>query len=82
MIRPIDAHVHLGNLTKLYDLARLRRDLDEAACEGAAVFAFPEDMYRRVDSPDHRERANRYVLEFTCDQRAQYRIEPPCNPDS
>ncbi len=63
MMRPIDAHVHLGNLTKLYDLARLRRDLDEAACEGAAVFAFPEDMYRRVDSPEHRERANRYVLE-------------------
>ena len=63
MMRPIDAHVHLGNLTKVYDLARLRRDLDEADCEGAVAFAFPEDMYRRADSREHRERANRYVLD-------------------
>ena len=62
-MRPIDAHVHLGNLTKPYDLTRLRRDLREGACEGAVVFAFPEDMYRRVDSVEHRERANGYVLD-------------------
>ena len=62
-MRVIDAHLHLGNNpgTKQYDLSELARDLGEAGAEGAVCFAFPEDMYRTVDDPEVRRRANEYV---------------------
>ncbi|MEM2936797.1 MAG: amidohydrolase family protein [Candidatus Bathyarchaeia archaeon] len=64
-MRIIDAHVHLGNnrQTKYYSLRELRRDLKEAGAQGAVVFAFPEDIYRKLDSPAYRLEANNYVLE-------------------
>lgn len=37
-------------------------DLHEAGADGACIFAFPEDMYRTVDSPESRIQANEYVL--------------------
>jgi len=64
-MRIIDAHVHLGDKpeTKFFDLADLDANLDKAGAAGAVVFAFPEDMYRKADSPAHRAEANRYVLD-------------------
>ncbi|MDD5557046.1 MAG: amidohydrolase family protein [bacterium] len=61
----IDCHVHCGNdrRTKYYPAGRLVRDLEESAVNGAVLFAFPEDMYRRVDRKARRIAANDYVLE-------------------
>ena len=65
-MRIIDAHIHLGNRreTKYYSIEELRRDLREAGAQGAVVFAFPEDIYRVVDTVESRVRANKYVLEM------------------
>ncbi|MFQ6075582.1 MAG: amidohydrolase family protein [Candidatus Bathyarchaeia archaeon] len=73
-MRIIDAHVHLGNnpKTKYYTLKELRRDLGEASAQGAVVFAFPEDMYRTIDSEESRVRANEYVLEASKSSRDIY----------
>jgi len=61
----IDAHVHLGGNrhTKCYPPERMLADLAEAGADGAVVFAFPEDMYRKTDTPEARAAANEYVLE-------------------
>ena len=61
----IDAQIHCGDnrQTKYYSLAEVERDLAEAGAGGAVLFAFPEDMYRLVDTPEARRRANEYVLE-------------------
>jgi len=62
-MRIIDAHVHLGDQPhKAYTLDTLQADLREAGATGAVVFAFPEDMYRIVDSPESRTAANDHVL--------------------
>jgi hypothetical protein len=64
-MRIIDAHIHCGNnrATKAFDIAEVRANLAEAGAVGAVLFAFPEDMYRLVDTPESRRRANEYVLE-------------------
>lgn len=61
----IDAHTHCGNnkKTKFYSINDVRRHLNEADADGAVIFAFPEDMYRIVDSPESRLRANEHVLQ-------------------
>jgi len=64
-MRMIDAHIHCGNWTKIYTLEKMKKDLKEAGCCGAAVFAFPEDMYRLTDTPERRIEANNYVLEIS-----------------
>lgn len=63
----IDAHVHIGNnpTTKYYTLKEIKRDLREAGAHGACLFAFPEDMYRMIDSPTSRYAANEYVLKVS-----------------
>jgi predicted TIM-barrel fold metal-dependent hydrolase len=63
----IDAHVHIGNnpSTKYYTLKEIRRDLREAHAHGACLFAFPEDMYRMIDSATSRLAANEYVLKVS-----------------
>jgi hypothetical protein len=64
-MRIIDTHIHIGKnpRTKYYDLGDLERDLSEAGAHGAVIFAFPEDIYRKIDSPDYRLEANKYILE-------------------
>ena len=64
-IRIIDSHIHVGSnkKTKYYGEEELWRDLNEAGAQGAVIFAFPEDMYRTVDSVESRIRANEYVLD-------------------
>lgn len=61
----IDAHIHIGNnpTTKYYTLDEIFQDLQEAGAQGACLFAFPEDMYRLVDSAASRISANQYVLQ-------------------
>jgi len=61
----IDAHIHLGanRHTKHYPAEQMLVDLAEANADGAVVFAFPEDMYRKTDSPPARAAANEYVLD-------------------
>ena len=73
-MRIIDAHIHLGNNpeTKFFDLPQLETRLDEAGAVGAVLFTFPEDMYRIVDLPEHRARANRHVLEATLPGKTIY----------
>lgn len=63
-VRIIDSHVHVGcdEKTKYYSEEELWRDLKEAGAQGAVIFAFPEDIYRIVDSVESRLRANEYVL--------------------
>ncbi len=65
----IDAHTHCGNnkQTKYYDIEDVKKHLaeTEANVYGAVIFAFPEDMYRIVDSQEDRIRANEYVLEVS-----------------
>jgi hypothetical protein len=63
----LDAHVHLGGNrhTKLYPPARMLADLAEAGADEAVVFAFPEDMYRKTDTPEARAAANEYVLQMS-----------------
>ncbi len=70
-MRIVDAHVHLGDRPhKVYPLKALQHDLDEAGADGAVVFAFPEDMYRVVDTPESRRAANAHVLAASrCDPR-------------
>jgi len=60
----IDAHVHIGRNrnTKYYTLTEMRRDQAEAGVDGAFIFAFPEDMYRTIDTRESRIAANEYVL--------------------
>lgn len=60
----IDAHVHIGRNrnTKYYTLTEMRRDQAEADVDGAFIFAFPEDMYRTIDTRESRIDANEYVL--------------------
>lgn len=64
-VRIIDSHVHMGcNVkTKYYSEEELCRDLQEAGAQGAVIFAFPEDIYRIVDSVESRLRANEYILD-------------------
>lgn len=71
----IDAHIHCGDdrATKYYSIAEVERDLAAAAADGAVIFAFPEDMYRLVDTPGSRRRANQYVLRCA---RERERIYP------
>jgi len=71
----IDAHVHIGRNqnTKYYTLTELRRDQAEAGVEGAFVFAFPEDMYRTIDTRESRIDANEYVLNVA---RSTTRVYP------
>ena len=64
-MRIIDAHIHVGKWTKIYTPDEIRRDLKEAGCSGAVIFAFPEDMYRITDSSQRRMEANNYVLEVS-----------------
>ena len=73
----IDAHTHCGNnrATKFYPIAEVRKHLDEASADGAVLFAFPEDMYRIVDSPESRRRANEYVLQVAKKEKEK-RIHP------
>lgn len=60
----VDAHIHLGPFAeKTFTEEDLKADLAEAGCAGAVVFAFPEDMYRAVDSPERRGQAHEYILE-------------------
>jgi len=63
-MRVIDSHIHVGcnRSTKYYGEEELRRDLKEAGAQGAVIFAFPEDIYRIVDSVEWRLKANEYVL--------------------
>jgi predicted TIM-barrel fold metal-dependent hydrolase len=63
----IDAHIHLGanRHTKCYPPKRMLADLAEAGADGAVVFAFPEDMYRKTDTPQARAAANEYVLDIS-----------------
>jgi hypothetical protein len=63
----LDGHVHIGasKETKCYTPEEMWRNLEEAGVDGACIFAFPEDMYRTVDSKESRVRANRYVLEVS-----------------
>lgn len=67
----IDAHTHCGNnrKTKFYSIYEVRKYLDEANADGAVIFAFPEDMYRIVDSPESRRRANEYVLQVAKEEK-------------
>ncbi len=73
-MRIIDEHIHVGNnrQTKYYTLREMRRDLGEAGADGACIFAFPEDMYRTVDSRESRIRANDYVLKASKASRNVY----------
>ena len=62
-MRIIDAHVHLGNQPfKQYTKEQLAADLAKCDADGAVIFAFPEDIYRCIDSDESRQRANDYVL--------------------
>ncbi len=62
-MRIIDAHVHLGNQSfKQYTPEDLAADLAKCDAAGAAIFAFPEDIYRCVDTDESRRQANDYVL--------------------
>jgi len=65
----IDAHTHCGDnkQTKFYDINEVIKNLAETEAEtyGAVIFAFPEDMYRTVDSAESRNKANEYVLEVS-----------------
>ena len=74
----IDAHIHCGDnrATKFYPIERVIADLDEANADGAVIFAFPEDMYRIVDSPESRCRANEYVLRAAEQAKGRKRIYP------
>jgi len=67
----IDAHTHCGNKkeTKFYDKEDILKHLDEANADGAVLFAFPEDMYRVVDSKESRIRANEYVLQVAKEEK-------------
>lgn len=73
----IDAHTHCGNKreTKFYSINDVRKHLDEADADGAVLFAFPEDMYRIVDSPESRRRANEYVLQVAKEE-SEKKIHP------
>ncbi len=72
-MRIIDAHVHLGDGPhKAYTLETLQDDLADACATGAVVFAFPEDMYRIVDTHESRVAANAYVLEASRRASAMY----------
>jgi predicted TIM-barrel fold metal-dependent hydrolase len=66
-LKIIDAHIHIGNnpTTKYYTLKETKRDLREAGAHGACLFAFPEDMYRMIDSTTSRYAANEYVLQVS-----------------
>ncbi|MDD5704388.1 MAG: amidohydrolase family protein [Kiritimatiellae bacterium] len=66
----IDAHVHLGDTPKdtapgikRYPASQMREELDAVGASGAVVMAFPEDMYRILDTPEWRNRSNAYCLE-------------------
>ena len=63
--RIIDAHVHLGEdkRAKYYSAADLKRDLATIGAAGAVVFAFPEAIYRKVDTGFNRIISNQYILE-------------------
>jgi len=63
-LRIIDAHVHVGcnKDTKYYGEEDLWKDLREAGAKGAVIFAFPEDIYRILNTVESRLRANGYVL--------------------
>ncbi len=69
-MRLVDAHIHCGDNqeTKAFTLEQVQQGLAEAGAQGAVIFAFPEDMYRLVDTPQARRRANAYVLQ--CATRA------------
>lgn len=66
-MRIIDAHIHIGAnwRTKYYPPERMFADLRQAGVDGAVVFAFPEDIYRKIDTPQARLEANQYVLEVS-----------------
>jgi predicted TIM-barrel fold metal-dependent hydrolase len=61
----IDAHIHCGDnpRTKFFDSELVRKNLDDAGADGAVLFAFPEDMYRIVDTREERIRANKHILQ-------------------
>jgi len=63
-LKILDSHIHIGcnKNTKYYSEKELWRDLNEAGAQGAVIFAFPEDMYRIVNSLGSRLKANEYVL--------------------
>jgi len=73
-MRIIDAHVHLGDnrATKAYTVGELQNDLDEVGAAGAVVFAFPEDVYRIVDSDESRRQANEYCLRMARENTGIY----------
>lgn len=75
----IDAHVHLGNTPKdkapgikRYPAQQMREELDAVGAAGAVVMAFPEDMYRIIDTPEWRNRSNDYCLETARQQKDVY----------
>lgn len=43
----------------------MERDLSEAGAQGAVIFAFPEDIYRKINSPAYRLEVNGYILEVS-----------------
>lgn len=72
-MRIIDAHVHLGNQPfKQYTAEQLETGLAKCDADGAVIFAFPEDIYRCVDSDESRRQANDYVLAATQQNRQLY----------
>jgi len=72
-MRIIDAHVHLGNQPfKQYTPEDLAADLARCNADGAVLFAFPEDMYRCIDSDESRRQANDYVLASAQDNPRLY----------
>jgi len=72
--RIIDSHIHIGNnrQTKYYSLEELERDLGEADAQGAVLLAFPEDIYRIVDTRESRIKSNQYVLEVSRQRKNLY----------
>ncbi len=73
-MRIIDDHVHIGKnrQTKYCTFIEVWRDLHAAAADGACLFAFPEDMYRRMAQTEAWIQANAYVSEAANTSRDLY----------
>ncbi len=71
-MRIIDAHIHLCNMRKPYTKEELMADLEDAGAVGAVIFAQPADMYREVDDPQERAKANQYCLDSAKGEEAIY----------
>lgn len=70
----IDSHVHVGynHQTKYFAFEELEKSLDDAMVDGAVIMAFPEDIYRLIDSFEARIKANQYVLDISKKKKNLY----------